>query len=125
MKLCKCGAIVKDRCLRCYPMPKHARTTKERGYGWDHQQASVRYREEHPLCEACVWVDVIGARPSTSMHHIHKITDAPQLRMQRSNWLALCEEHHSELEDDTGKALACKRWSERHYEEVMERPNVF
>ncbi len=120
MKLCRCGAIVKDRCERCNPKPQQKQTTKERGYGWDHQQASTQYRAERPLCECCVHASgVIGARPTTAMHHIHKIRHKPELRMQRSNWLAVCDEHHEQCETDVAYALNVKQWSDANYENQL------
>lgn len=105
MKLCKCGRIVKGRCDVCYPST-HGRTTKERGYGQDHTIASKRYRAERPLCEVCLLNG--HTKASQSMHHIVKIVDAPQLRMEPRNWLAVCDDCHELVENDVELARKAK-----------------
>lgn len=62
---------------------------------------------------------VIGAKPTIAMHHIQKISDRPDLRMDRSNWLAVCQDHHDELENDIARATEIKRWAERHYAQAL------
>ncbi len=110
MRLCKCGAIVKDRCNVCYPSG-HTRTTKERGYGHDHRKASERYRAEKlHLCEVCQYEG--RTAQSRAMHHIVKIADAPWLRMERDNWLAVCDSCHERVEVDAELARKVKAWSD-------------
>jgi 5-methylcytosine-specific restriction endonuclease McrA len=58
---------------------------------------------------------VQDAQPSRDMHHIVAIRDNPQQRMARSNWLALCREHHEELEGDTLLGLQVRQWSDVNY----------
>lgn len=118
MKLCKCGAIVEKRCEKCYPS-KHGRTTKERGYGHDHRRASEDYRREHPLCERCVMLGVLCSKSSESLHHIEKIADAPDKRMDPMNWLGLCDRHHEELEPDPALGREVKRWSLENYDAIL------
>lgn len=62
---------------------------------------------------------VIGAKASMQMHHIVKITNASGLRMQRSNWLAVCDECHERLEADEAQGKAVKAWSEANYESAL------
>lgn len=98
MRLCKCGAIVANRCLVCYPMT-HARTTKQRGYDHAWRKLSERVRQEQPLCPDC---ETEGrAIPSTEVHHIVPIKKAPKLRLVRSNLIAVCKRHHEERERAT------------------------
>lgn len=95
MKLCKCGAIVADRCERCYPT-KHLQTTKQRGYDNAWRKLSERVRREQPLCPDC---EAEGrAIPSTEVHHIIPIKVNPKLRLVRSNLIAVCHRHHEERE---------------------------
>ena len=124
MRLCRCGAIVEDRCARCQPASQHKQTTKQRGYGSDHRRASEVYRAEHPLCEACVMHSVIGAQSTADLHHIHSIADRPDLRMHRSNWLALCKTHHTQLESDVQTAQRVKAWSIQHYEQALSMSEI-
>ncbi len=120
MRLCRCGAIVVERCERCQPYRSAVGTTKQRGYGHDHRQASERYRNEHPLCECCVMTfGPIEANVSEHMHHIVKITDSPHLRMDWSNWLAVCQACHEQLERDQLQAMKVKAWSVQHYIDTL------
>jgi hypothetical protein len=63
---------------------------------------------------------VTDAKPSKDMHHIHSIRSAPQLRMQRSNWIAVCGPCHEDLEGDAMEGMKVKQWSERAYNAVLE-----
>jgi hypothetical protein len=120
VKLCRCGRVVKDRCLVCNPPRKHAGTTKDRGYSNDHRKASETYRTLHPLCECCVKkTGVLHANASEEMHHIEAIADNPMRRMDRGNWLAVCRPCHEELEGDTISGMVVKRWSEQFYEDSL------
>lgn len=107
MRLCQCGAIIQDggRCAKCKPaIVPHEKTTKERGYGSDWKQFSVRKRDENPICE------VHDARgqvfPSTQVHHVEKIRDAPEKRLDERNTIAVCGECHRIIEGMTPVELA-------------------
>lgn len=63
---------------------------------------------------------VMDAQPSQDMHHIVAICNAPNERMQRSNWLAVCRMHHEELERDEIEGLKTKRWSDENYHRLMD-----
>lgn len=114
-RLCRCGAIVTERCKRCAPKELRG-TTKERGYGNDHKLASERYRTNHPICERCLMqFGVINANESESMHHIYPIADYPIRRMDSDNWLALCDACHAEIEGDIVEGMKIKTWSHKNY----------
>jgi 5-methylcytosine-specific restriction endonuclease McrA len=120
-RLCRCGKIVKDRCDCTGKRTKPTGTTTQSGYDQAHRLASERYRAEHPLCERCVMLyGATGSKPSKDMHHIVSITKAPERRMERSNWLAVCRECHEDLEGDSMAGMAVKRWSEAGYEPTLE-----
>ncbi len=124
-RLCRCGKIVEDRC-ECFSgaSTQLSRSTTAEGHGSDHRRASERYRAEHPLCERCVQLHgVAHAKPSKDMHHIVGIRKDATQRMQRGNWLAVCGEHHEELEGNELEGMACKRWSEANYAEAMDTPS--
>ena len=122
-RLCRCGKIVEDRCdCFCGASTQLSRSTTAEGHGSDHRRASERYRAGHPLCERCVQLyGAMHAKPSRDMHHIVSIRKDSTQRMQRSNWLAVCGEHHEELEGNEVEGMACKRWSEANYERLMGR----
>lgn len=71
---------------------------------------------EHPLCERCVMLyGIVEAQPSQDMHHITAIAVDSRQRMQRSNWLAVCRQHHEELEGNEMLGKEVKQWSEQNY----------
>ena len=92
MKLCKCGAIVKDRCDRCYPSHAGGSSTKR---GYDRQWRNVRERHltDNPLCEDCMDRGITKA--AEQVHHEITISDAPHLRLDRSNLRSLCVVCHA------------------------------
>lgn len=92
-KLCRCGRIVKDRCLACHPWT-HAKTTKERGYDNNWKKLSERIRKNEPLCHDCQAKGI--ATPAKEVHHIIKIKDAPGLKYEQDNLVPLCEACHRE-----------------------------
>jgi 5-methylcytosine-specific restriction endonuclease McrA len=117
-KLCRCGEIVKDRCLRCYPHKK--RETSREGYGSDHRKASEWLRRVRPLCERCVMLNgPVNANTSTELHHIVKIADNPQRRMDRNNWLAVCNGCHNEVEGNVLAGMTIRQWSDVYYDKVL------
>ena len=119
-KLCRCGRIVSDRCDRCQKRTEK-RSVSAEGHGYDHRIASERYRKCFPLCERCVMLyGTIGASPARSMHHIESIKDAPEKRMEPSNWLAVCEPCHEAIEGKPIDGMIVKRWSEENYWLAME-----
>lgn len=96
MRLCRCGAIVKSRCLKCYPHPKHKRTTADRGYDNRWKVLSERKRHEHPLCQRCEEQGIV--RVATEVHHVRSIESAPWLRLEWTNLMSVCRACHREIE---------------------------
>jgi 5-methylcytosine-specific restriction endonuclease McrA len=62
----------------------------------------------------------IDAKPSEDMHHIHSIRNAPHLRMDANNWLAVCGPCHEAVEGRELEGMEVKAWSVRSYNEAME-----
>lgn len=110
VKLCKCGAIVEGRCGKCHA-GKHGRTTTQRGYGHDWRVFSERFRTDVPLCQVCEMRERV--KPARQVHHIRKIVDAPQLRLVRSNCLAVCEDCHGKVEENRELAERAKAASDQ------------
>jgi len=44
-------------------------------------------------------------KAATQLHHIEKITDAPHRRMDVMNTIAVCEDHHRQIEGMTPTEL--------------------
>ena len=64
----------------------------------------------------------VDAKPSKDMHHIHSINSAPHLRMDRSNWLAVCGPCHEAIEGRELEGMEVKAWSLRAYSKALEGP---
>ncbi len=95
-KVCRCGAIVEDRCPKCDRPAPHQKTTAERGYGNDWRKLSEYKRTADPLCEECLKSDkVVEAR---HVHHIKPIKNHPHLRLHWDNLISVCIECHERLE---------------------------
>jgi 5-methylcytosine-specific restriction protein A len=106
-RLCRCGAIVDKKCSRCDKPRKETKSTSERGYGYDWYKFSLRYRSEYPICQVCESAGRI--EPATEVHHIEKITDRPDLRLDWSNCLSVCQSCHKEIENNPEKARKIKK----------------
>jgi 5-methylcytosine-specific restriction protein A len=86
----KCGAGKRK--------PQQQGSTTDKGYGWDWQQLSERYRKENPLCHECHRQGTATA--AREVHHIVPITEAPWLRLEWGNLMALCVECHRRLDSE-------------------------
>ncbi len=117
-KLCRCGKVVDGPC--CSRRSQERRSSSSEGHGSDHRRASEAYRQAFPLCERCVMLyGAIDAKVAVDMHHIASIKDAPHLRMEPSNWLALCRPCHEILEGEVIEGMRVKRWSQDNYTHAM------
>ena len=100
LKLCPCGAVTDARgksCDKCGRGKKRAtQGTTKAGYDGAWKNLSVRYREEHPLCEQCAKSGI--ATPADEVHHIVPITEAPWLRLEWNNLMALCVPCHRSMD---------------------------
>jgi 5-methylcytosine-specific restriction protein A len=84
-----------ERCGRGKQKPR--RNTTQAGYGWDWQQLRDRYIKEHPLCVECSKRGI--ATPADEIHHIVAIGDAPWLRLEWNNLMALCVACHRAMDE--------------------------
>lgn len=93
-----CTAIVSGR-ARC---DKHATkrnerprlSAQERGYDGRWQRVRAQYIAAHPLCMDC---EKQGrTTPAVDVHHIEKISDAPERRLDAANLMALCRACHNQ-----------------------------
>ncbi len=73
---------------------RHARTTTQRGYGWDWQQLRQNLLRHNPLCKDCESKGI--ARPATEVHHVTKIKDDAERRLDVENLMPLCGECHDD-----------------------------
>ena len=98
-RLLPCGKIGTEcECPKCNPSgPDQVvrGTTKQRGYDNRWRKLSERERKRR-LCE--VHQARGQHRLATALHHIEKIRDAPHLRLEVENTLAVCDECHQVVE---------------------------
>ncbi len=73
---------------------RHAKTTTERGYGWEHQKQRERLLKERPLCQRCEAKGIVI--PATDLHHKVKIKHRPDLARDDDNAEMLCDRCHTE-----------------------------
>ena len=91
LRLCKCGKIVDGKCKACY-RETTKQTTAQKGYDNKWRRLSEMVRKEQPLCPDCEQEGKAVA--ATEVHHIIPIKNAPHLRLDRRNLVALCHRHH-------------------------------
>lgn len=82
----------KGHCDRHKPQQRERGTAAQRGY--DHQWRVFReaYLRKHPLCVDCLADRIITV--ATEPHHIQKVRDRLDLRLDERNLMALCKPHH-------------------------------
>jgi 5-methylcytosine-specific restriction protein A len=71
---------------------RHAKTTSQRGYGTAWKKLSKSVRIDEVFCQDCL--EEGRAVPASEVHHVIPIKDAPQLTLERSNLVPLCQHHH-------------------------------
>lgn len=92
--ICHCGRHKQGgKCPACGGR-KHRLTTRERGYDYAWQKFTKRIKAERPTCEDQAINHPGQVRASEEIHHIAKVKDAPHLRLEPSNVLALCGQCH-------------------------------
>jgi 5-methylcytosine-specific restriction endonuclease McrA len=100
LRLCPCGAVLEARhreCERCGRGKQRASiSTTEAGYDGAWKRLSVRFRQENPLCEECKKRGI--ATEAQEVHHVIPIAEAPWLRLEWNNLMALCVACHRALE---------------------------
>jgi len=102
-KLCRCGGVKEDtkggKCNRCSGGAKvgNDKTTASKGYGNDWRLLSERYRKQNPLCVECEKRGIATA--AEEVHHIVPIEEAPWLRLEVKNLMALCVACHRAIDE--------------------------
>lgn len=100
-RVCYCGQITKnanacDACdkKRRERQPTTSRSERDprsasaRGYDRQWRKMRVHVLADQPICELCEELGYVS--PAMEVHHIHPISQRPDLRLERSNLMALC-----------------------------------
>jgi len=61
----------------------------------------------------------LASNTSAELHHIVKIIDNPAKRMDKNNWLAVCNSCHNEVEGDIIAGMTVRQWSDTNYDKVL------
>lgn len=93
-RCCRCDKIVKGVCP-CYNKVRDSKreTSHKRGYDSKWRKCRASFLSKQPLCHDCSergWVT-----PAVDVHHILKVADHPELRLDHANLMALCKSCHA------------------------------
>ena len=93
-----CLQLVKGRCLTCRPetdrqYDQHRGTASQRGYDKDWRRFRRQMLAERPLCQDCEATGQTTA--AAEVHHILKLRDNYDLRLEPTNVMCLCKACHS------------------------------
>jgi 5-methylcytosine-specific restriction protein A len=93
---CKCGGRrTGGVCDRCGPRKRgleNRGNSTGRGYDSQWQKFRKQYLAYNPLCVDCMDVGMVSA--ARDIHHKCKLRDAPELKYEEGNLMALCKMHH-------------------------------
>lgn len=73
--------------------PENRKTSRERGYDWQWQQAADAWKKENPLCAECLRHERLT--PVYAVDHIKPHRGDKELFWDRSQWQSLCRSCHS------------------------------
>lgn len=95
-----CGVLVRtagSRCeahkVRAQPEPR-PRSSTQQGYGYKWQKARAVFLADNPLCVECMKQHPPRYTRATVVDHIVPHSGDKDLFWRRSNWQALCKQHH-------------------------------
>ena len=74
-------------------LPDHREQSQKRGYDWTWRALSKQVRMEEPLCRHCLRDGRVTA--AVCVDHCIPLSEAPNLRLVRSNLQALCASCHA------------------------------
>lgn len=99
-RCCPCGGKrTNGVCDRCGPRKRSRVSDENRGTrtqrGYDNRWLRLRaaFLAEHPLCADCEANGMVT--PAEQVHHVAKVADRPDLRLDWENLMALCAGCHS------------------------------
>ena len=87
----RCGKVSRERC-QC-KSEKQRGSSAQRGYGYDWRKHRALFLKQNSLCEDCASNGKY--REATEVHHVQRVSDAPERRLDSSNLMALCKQCHS------------------------------
>lgn len=101
LRLCAvpgCPELVsKGRCAKHIGGPARIRlreSAAKRGYDAAWQRCRDAFLRQHPLCHDCGEA-LLDAKGKGHVHHVQKLVDRPDLRLDWNNLMALCDACHA------------------------------
>jgi 5-methylcytosine-specific restriction enzyme A len=97
------------------PRPDNRPSASRRFYGRDHERWRRQVLLAHPICRRCeLDGDVL---PATVAHHLHEVSDRPDLRLDVDNGVGVCDCCHNQLHhgEPNEAAKFRKQMAERGY----------
>lgn len=83
-------------CQAHQPLVQRVPDTREsasvRGYDGKWRKFRLRYLSQHPLCSDCFAEGSVNV--ASEVHHVVKLKDAPERRLDEVNLMPLCKTHH-------------------------------
>lgn len=73
--------------------PDYRESARKRGYDRDWERCREAFLTSEPLCADCLERGMVT--PANEVHHVAKVKDRPDLRLDRENLRALCKTCHS------------------------------
>jgi len=64
----------------------------ERGYDGAWRMVRLHHIKRFPLCADCI--DVRQYTAASEVHHMHKVSEYPERRLDPDNLMSLCRAHH-------------------------------
>lgn len=61
----------------------------------------------------------VMANTATELHHIIKVAECPQRRMDKTNWLSVCKQCHKDIEGDVVGGFYVRMWSDANYDKNL------
>lgn len=68
-------------------------SASERGYDTSWKKFRKSWLIDHPYCEDCKLESKV--KKATDVHHIKKVSEYPELKLDPTNVMSLCHSHHS------------------------------
>lgn len=101
LRLCAepgCHELVsRGRCAKHAAVPKRRdcrESASRRGYDATWQRCREMFLRQHPICHDC-GAALLDAKRRGHVHHVQKVADRPDLRLDWDNLMALCDACHT------------------------------
>lgn len=92
-RLCRCGKVKSGTCSCRSAYDKDRPSANARGYDATWQRFRKWFIAHHPLCADCADAGLIER--AREVHHVLKLAERPDLRLDQNNCRGLCSTCHA------------------------------